>query len=92
MKTCTTCAVVLLPDAWNALPLVGWMNGGCPRGVVLEMRNCKCGSTLAIERPFLAKVDVAQLVGVAQNAELTQTERLLAASTLVAAVAQVVLP
>lgn len=33
---------------WAGLPLVGWNDDGVE---VLELRNCPCGSTLAVEVP-----------------------------------------
>lgn len=40
------CGLVHDHAAWSALPYVGDMHD---EDVVLELRNCRCGSTLAIE-------------------------------------------
>lgn len=49
-KTCA-CGRVYPPSLWRALPLVGYcaagLDGDDTRG--LELRNCLCGSTLAVE-------------------------------------------
>jgi len=35
-------------ERWNALPLVGFQqcDSGCYSEVIIELRNCSCGSTL----------------------------------------------
>ena len=52
MKLCNVCNTVHNTDSWLSLPL-------CARGgrqdfgfSVLEMRNCTCGTTLALELPL----------------------------------------
>lgn len=42
-------ALKLDPAAWQALHFVGIQDGA--GGPDLELRNCRCGSTLAIELP-----------------------------------------
>jgi transposase-like protein len=43
------CGIVHTRDTWKDLPLAGEMPD---EGVTLELRNCPCGSTLAIELPL----------------------------------------
>ncbi len=44
-KTCGTCGRVHTIDGWFALPRKGVVEGPAP----LELRQCYCNSTLAIE-------------------------------------------
>jgi hypothetical protein len=46
VMTCTCCGIVHDGDAWAALSFVGRM---VDEVETLELRNCECGSTLAIE-------------------------------------------
>lgn len=48
LKTCR-CGATHDEAAWSALPLVGMQDAGEP-GLDYELRNCRCRSTLAIER------------------------------------------
>lgn len=43
-KTCKCCRRTYDRAGWNALPSPGHMDGGR-----VELRNCSCGATLAIE-------------------------------------------
>lgn len=49
MKRCTSCGRVHSPADWAALPLVGVQRFEDPEEPPLELRNCPCRSTLAIE-------------------------------------------
>jgi hypothetical protein len=52
MKTCTCCKTTFTVAGWRDLPLVGVQVTKDEQGTYrLEMRNCPCGSTLAIEVP-----------------------------------------
>lgn len=46
VKSCK-CGLAFDESAWRALPLTGTMSDG--DGGELELRNCHCGSTIAIE-------------------------------------------
>jgi hypothetical protein len=46
VKRCA-CGIVHSGAAWLALPFVGMQDGGPDFGP-LELRNCRCGSTLAL--------------------------------------------
>lgn len=46
MKRCS-CGKEYDPDEWQNLPYVGVWDLGI--GTVLSLRNCSCGSTLAVE-------------------------------------------
>jgi hypothetical protein len=45
IKECSCCAAKYTGDTWGALKWVGAMDDGLER---LELRNCFCGSTLAV--------------------------------------------
>jgi hypothetical protein len=47
MKHCA-CGRTISPDSWECLPLVGRTDNGRGIGELLELRNCACGSTLAM--------------------------------------------
>lgn len=49
LKTCTCCGRQHDAASWAALPLKGYV--GVVARVTLELRNCTCGSTLAVEVP-----------------------------------------
>jgi hypothetical protein len=54
MKRCCTCCRQTV--LWDDLPLLGYMDAG--DGGSLELRNCTCGSTLALavsRRPAVTK-------------------------------------
>jgi hypothetical protein len=56
MKTCTTCLTVHDLADWRKLPLVGYfdddvLDADHPAATTLELRNCPCGSTIAMELP-----------------------------------------
>lgn len=42
------CGAQWTRDTWRELPLVGYADGGDDGE--LELRNCRCGSTLAVPR------------------------------------------
>ena len=48
MKLCPVCNTIHDSASWEALPLVVKQDCGVE---VLELRNCPCGNTLAIELP-----------------------------------------
>lgn len=52
-KECFCCGAIYTPSDWDALPLVGSQptTDDNNKPLVLELRNCGCRSTLAIERP-----------------------------------------
>lgn len=54
-KACTCCGAKHTAAGWIALPLVGMKPDldDNDRPIVLEFRNCRCGSTLAIESPSM---------------------------------------
>ena len=45
-KRCTCCGTFLYPYDWDLLPLL--QREGVPPRTDLEMRNCTCGTTLAV--------------------------------------------
>ncbi len=47
IKTCGCCGAKHTPAGWASLKLVGVQR--CAGGPDLELRNCACSSTLAIE-------------------------------------------
>ena len=47
MKTCTCCKKHYDKAGWEALERVGVVDDG--DGGTLELRNCSCGSTIAIQ-------------------------------------------
>lgn len=49
IKACGCCGASYDADEWLKLPLVGEMRTLTP-GKYLELRNCKCGGTYAVER------------------------------------------
>jgi hypothetical protein len=53
------CGVHWSRDLWAEQPFIGYADGG--EDGELELRNCACGSTLAVRRiatmPFLSLVD-----------------------------------
>lgn len=59
MKVCSKCGRKLSASDWEELPLLGhqvippYAPENDP-GEVLELRNCGCGSTLALPMPFTA--------------------------------------
>lgn len=56
VRACRTCGRAHDAESWAALPLLGWQ--GLRREgetTCLELRNCECGSTLAIEVPMPAR-------------------------------------
>jgi Protein of unknown function (DUF5661) len=56
-KQCRSCGRTHSDAQWAKLPLVGHqVIGPYPDdpGEVLELKNCQCGSTLAIQEPFTA--------------------------------------
>lgn len=46
-KTCSCCRRAISREEWNRLHYVGFL-GGVGADDRLELRNCACGSTLAI--------------------------------------------
>lgn len=46
LTACSCCPAIYTLACWRALPFVGIQHGG---ELPLELRNCECGSTLAIE-------------------------------------------
>ncbi len=56
VKTCTCCLSDLTLAEWLLLPLVGTQR--FPGEPVLELRNHRCGSTIAIEMPARPMTDV----------------------------------
>lgn len=53
MKRCTCCGRLLAPLEWYALPFVGLWSAEETGDVALELRNCRCGSTLAVPAPVV---------------------------------------
>jgi hypothetical protein len=56
VKTCTCCGAIHELAGWRALPLVGYydddgVDADHPAPTTLELRNCRCGSTLSVELP-----------------------------------------
>lgn len=49
MKTCRACRRTWTPESWRALKYVGIQRIDLEGEPDLELRNCTCGSTLAIE-------------------------------------------
>lgn len=47
MKRCARCGAAFSPETWRALAYVGVQEDG--EGGALSLRNCGCGSTLAID-------------------------------------------
>ncbi|HEY2514001.1 MAG TPA: hypothetical protein VGI39_24210 [Polyangiaceae bacterium] len=47
LKTCS-CGRAISPESWGRLPLIGTADNGRGIGELLELRNCTCGSTVAI--------------------------------------------
>lgn len=51
-KTCTCCGAKITEDDWERMSYVGVQRGDAEIGVPdLELRNCACGTTLAIVVP-----------------------------------------
>lgn len=51
-KTCTCCGAKITEDDWETMSYCGVQNGDAEIGVPdLELRNCSCGTTLAIVLP-----------------------------------------
>jgi len=46
-KVCTCCYRWITGEEWSKLPFIGRQEG--EDGELLELRNCQCNSTLAIE-------------------------------------------
>jgi hypothetical protein len=53
VKTCSCCGQKYTAPEWGSLPLCGYYQDEVER---LELRNCRCGSTIAIE---VARLGVA---------------------------------
>jgi len=56
VKTCTKCRAVHDLAGWRELKLVGYhdddvLDADHPAATTLELRNCRCGSTIAVELP-----------------------------------------
>lgn len=53
LKTCGCCERLwVVGDSWELLPLVGYCGAASGDAKqVLELRNCPCGSTLAMDVP-----------------------------------------
>jgi hypothetical protein len=49
-KVCTCCGTVLSAEAWRALRCIGVQE--LPDEPDLELRNCECGTTLAVVLPL----------------------------------------
>ncbi len=48
-KTCS-CGRTFSRESWNRIPVSGFMDKGKDlAGVVIELKNCECGSTLAVD-------------------------------------------
>jgi hypothetical protein len=52
LKECSCCATLYTCEEWQALALVGPMDDGA--GGVLELRNCPCGTTMAVHTKVVA--------------------------------------
>lgn len=55
IKTCS-CGLAYTEKSWQALHFVGYydddvLDPSHPTATTLELRNCKCGSTLSVEHP-----------------------------------------
>lgn len=61
MKRCA-CGRRHAPLEWLTLPLVGVWPEEETGGAALELRNCPCGSTIAVELPIIREVAPAGFV------------------------------
>lgn len=95
IKTCG-CSLAFTAEGWKALPFVGWSDAyetEWPGLMALdEMRNCPCGSTIAIQRgvrQVLRELATAAKTLEGQTVEERNMLRTLAASQLVELTLQV---
>jgi hypothetical protein len=72
LKRCSCGKAVATLRDWLALPFVGLMDDG--DGFVIEMRNCGCRSTMAIEAPTVFDAVVPTLLIVDGEREIARTK------------------
>lgn len=56
-KRCSNCGRTFSATAWAALPCIGTQSDG---EIMLELRNCPCGSTIAVDVERLATQKTAE--------------------------------